>query len=479
VSESLALELRDISKSFGAFRALDNARIAVRRGTVHGLLGENGAGKTTLMRVAFGMLAPEGGSIMVEGARRRFGSPMDAIAAGLAMVQQHPANVPAMTVWENVFLGGRGTLDPAAARKRVGHLARELGFDIDPNARASDLPVASQQKLDIMKALSRSARILILDEPTAILTPAEARELYLWLRAFANDGGAVVVITHKLQEAMQYADDLTVLRGGRTVLVESSATVDVPRLTHAMIGDVALTTVQDEGPGNAGEIVISVDGLSLTDALGISAIRDATFTVRAGEIVGIAGVNGSGHHELLLALAGRMVPHAGTVRAPAVVGFVPEDRHRNAMVADFSIEENIALRGAGQRRGRMPWRAIATRTDDLLQRFDIRARGRGDRMATLSGGNQQKTVTARELDENPAALVVENPTRGLDIRAAAFVRDQLRAARDNGVAVVVYSSDLDELMELSDRALVVHAGTVSEAPLDPARIGAAMLGASS
>jgi simple sugar transport system ATP-binding protein len=278
---------------------------------------------------------------------------------------------------------------------------------------------------------------------------------------------------------MQYADDLTVLRGGRTVLVESSATVDVPRLTHAMIGDVALTTVQDEGPGNAGDIVISVDGLSLTDALGISVIRDATFTVRAGEIVGIAGVNGSGHHELLLALAGRLVPHAGAVRAPTVVGFVPEDRHRNAMVADFSIEENIALRGAGQRRGRMPWRAIATRTDDLLQRFDIRARGRGDRMATLSGGNQQKTVMARELDEKPAALVVENPTRGLDIRAAAFVRDQLRAARDNGVAVVVYSSDLDELMELSDRALVVHAGTVSEAPLDPARIGAAMLGASS
>lgn len=476
MSDALALELRGITRNFGAVVALDNATLHVRPGTIHGLLGENGAGKTTLMRVAYGVVAPDQGAIFVDGAERHFRSPGESIAAGIGMVQQHPANVPAMPVWENVLLGGTGVVNPAAAREQVRRLAKELGFDLDPDKPASELPVASQQRLDILKAVSRGARILVLDEPTAILTPSESRDLYGWLRGFANRGGTVVVITHKLPEAREHTDDLTVLRAGRTVLAQATAAISTEALTSAMIGEVATAGADARSARPPGDVVIAAENLKLLDEHGVPAIRNASFDVRAGEIVGVAGVEGSGHHELLLALAGRSVCTSGSVRTPVDIGLVPEDRHRDAVVLDFTLEENVAMRGSGIRRGRMPWQGIAGRTDELLRRFDVRARGRRDRMATLSGGNQQKVVLARELDENPKAVVAENPTRGLDIRATAFVRNQLRAARDRGIAVVVYSSDLDELMELADRVLVVHAGVVVEVPRDPARIGAAMLG---
>jgi simple sugar transport system ATP-binding protein len=476
VSDALALELREITRSFGALVALDDASLRVRRGTIHGLLGENGAGKTTLMRVAYGVIAPDRGSIFVDGAERHFRSPSDSIAAGIGMVQQHPANVPAMPVWENVLLGGKGIVKPAKGRDRVRRLAAELGFNLDPDTLTSDLPVASQQRLDILKAVSRGARILVLDEPTAILTPVESRELYVWLRGFASRGGTVVVITHKLPEAREHTDDLTVLRGGRTVLSQPTAVTTTEALTGAMIGDVLTTRGQPSVEKPAGEVVIAVEGLTVRDERGLPAIRNATFDVHAGEIVGVAGVEGSGHHHLLLGLAGRAVAASGRVRAPADIGLIPEDRHRDAVVLDFTLEENVAIRGAGARKGRVPWRGISRRADELLRRFDVRARGRRDRMATLSGGNQQKVVLARELDGNPKAIVAENPTRGLDIRATEFVRGQLRAARESGIAVVVYSSDLDELMELADRVLVVHAGVVAEVPRDPSLIGAAMLG---
>jgi general nucleoside transport system ATP-binding protein len=479
VSDALALELRGITRSFGALVALDDAVLRVRRGTIHGLLGENGAGKTTLMRVAYGVLAPDRGATFVDGTERHFRSPSDSIATGIGMVQQHPANVPAMPVWENVLLGGRGILSRATGRARVRRLAEELGFSLDPDKLASELPVASQQRLDILKAVSRGARVLVLDEPTAILTPSESRELYVWLREFANQGGTVVVITHKLPEVREHTDDLTVLRGGRTVLSQPTEGTTTDALTRAMIGEVVAGHASPASNEPSGEVVIAVQDLSLLDERGLPAIRSATFDVHAGEIVGVAGVEGSGHHHLLLGLAGRAVVASGSVRAPADIGLVPEDRHRDAVVLDFTLEENVAVRGAGARHGRVPWRGISRRTDELLSRFDVRARGRRDRMATLSGGNQQKVVLARELDENPKAVVAENPTRGLDIRATAFVRGRLRAARDDGIAVVVYSSDLDELLELADRILVVHAGAVVEVPRDRSRIGAAMLGLTS
>ena len=471
-----ALELRNVVRRFGDLLALRNASLSVRSGTVHALLGENGAGKTTLMRIAYGLLRPTEGELLVDGEHRAFGSPAAAIAAGVGMVQQHPTNVGAMTVWENVLLGGSGLLNPVTARRDVATLADTLGFSLDPTARVADLPVAAQQRLEILKAISRNARILILDEPTAILAPEEAAELYAWLRSFANGGGTAVVVTHKLDEARRFTDDLTVLRAGDTVMQAPSASVQGEELTRAMIGEAARPTPPPTSR-TSGHVVLRADHLSIVDDRRVMVVSDASFEVRAGEIVGVAGIEGSGHHALMLALAGRQAIQSGSMNAPAHISFVPEDRHRNAVVLPFTLTENAALKNAGTRRGRVGWRAVTAQAESLISRFDVRASGATTRMHALSGGNQQKFVLARELDGDPELIVAENPTRGLDIRAAAFVREQLRAAKSRGAAVIVYSSDLDELLDIADRVLVVHAGVVSSVPRDRDRIGAAMLGA--
>jgi simple sugar transport system ATP-binding protein len=470
------LELRQISRRFGETIALVDASLNVTAGTIHALLGENGAGKTTLMRIAYGMLAPDRGEIRIDDSRRRFFSPADAIAAGVGMVQQHPSNVGGMTVWENVVLGGKGTLDPAHARRNVEALITDLGFSLDANALVNQLTVVAQQRVEILKAIYREARLLILDEPTAILAPEEAKELYAWLRGFAGRGGTAVVVTHKLDEARRYTDDLTVLRAGRTVLTSTSAGVSSDELTLAMIGD-ALAASPPVVPRHPGEPVLRAAHLSLRDERRVTVLRDATLEVRAGEILGVAGVEGSGHHHLLLAMAGRHPPSAGHIDLAARTTIIPEDRHRNGVVLSFSLIENAAIRNAGARRGVLGWPRLTARVRAFMDRFDVRAPGPSAPMSTLSGGNQQKFVLARELDDAPRLVVAENPTRGLDIRAAAFVRDQLRAARDDGVAVVFYSSDLDEIMDIADRVLVVQGGRVTEVPKDRTRIGAAMLGA--
>ncbi len=471
-----ALELRGITRRFGEVVALSGASLTVRRGTVHAVLGENGAGKTTLMRVAYGMLAPNEGELRVDDVPRSFRGPSDAIAVGVGMVQQHPSNVPALTVWENVVLGGTGLLRPPAARRKVQELIEQLGFSLDDSARVADLSVAAQQRLEILKAVFRRAHLLILDEPTAILAPDEARELYAWLRRFATEGGTAVVVTHKLDEARELTDDLTVLRAGRTVLESSSTAVTRSDLTLAMIGEALDAPSHVEKP-SAGEVVLRADGIVLNDERGVTVLHDATLDVRAGEILGIAGVEGSGHHQLLLALAGRLETNVGRIVGPAGSSFIPVDRHRDAVVLAFSLTENAAIRNAGTRRGVISWARLSAHVRSLMNAFDVRAPGPAAALQTLSGGNQQKFVLARELSDDPVLIVAENPTRGLDIRATAFVRDQLRAARNAGVAVVMHSSDLDELMELADRVLVVHAGRVSSVPFDRTRIGAAMLGA--
>lgn len=478
MTEIPALEMIGISKRFGAFAALEDADIVVRRGTVHGLLGENGAGKTTLMRIAYGMIRPDSGVIRIDGAETHLDKPSAAIAAGIGMVHQHPANVPAMTVAENIELGGRGLYRFSGVRDRATSVARRLGFDLDVDARVRDLSLGAQQRLEILKAIARNARILILDEPTAVLAPADARDLLGWLRAFASGGGTAIVITHKLEEARSFTDDLTVLRGGRTVLSRPAAATSTQSLAEAMLGAAApVASGADVQPVSDVVIARATDVTIRGDRGGV-AIDHATFDIRRGEVVGVAGVEGSGHHELLLALAGRLPIARGTLILPARTGFVPENRHRDAVVLDFSLTENVAIHGAGHRRGRMRWNVIEKRTSALLERFDIRARGTNDRMATLSGGNQQKVVLAREVDAQPDLLVVENPTRGLDIRASAFVRQQIRAGRDTGMAVVLYSSDLDEVIEAADRVLVVHAGTLRWVDRDRTAVGAAMLGVS-
>ena len=527
-----ALELAGVVKRFGDTVALDGASIAGRVGTVHALLGENGAGKSTLMRIAFGMLHPDAGVVRVGGVAHRFASPRDAIAAGLGMVHQHFALVPAMTVAENVALGGRGRYDARAAGERVREIGRRTGLALDPDALVASLGIGAQQRLEVVKALAREARTLILDEPTAVLAPAEADELLRWSRGFARDGGSVVLITHKLREVLAAADDVTVLRHGATVWSGRAADGDEELFARAMLGapTAAATGAQGAPPGSndasdtgddrnrfdvrriigartadaeaepgrptraprgrgeGARVVLALRDAAAVDDRGVVRLRGASCAVHAGEIVGVAGVEGSGQRELLRLLAGRIAPTAGRVERPGEVGFVHEDRHRDEIVLDFTLVSNVALRGAGRRRGRVRWRELERRTRDLVARHDVRAASVDDRAGALSGGNQQKLVLARELDADggteartgddavPAALVVESPTRGLDIRASAAVHARLREARDAGTAVVVYSSDLDEVLALADRVLTCYAGTVREVPTDRAAVGRAILG---
>ncbi|GAB1343233.1 ABC transporter ATP-binding protein [Gemmatimonas sp.] len=485
------LELADISHRFGAVQALQDASLVVRRGTVHALLGENGAGKTTLMRVVFGLLTPQSGRVQWQGAPLRLASPSDALRAGIGMVHQHFTLVPAMTVAENAALGGRGLFNPADAANHVQQVAAKAGLVLDPHARIDTLPVGAQQRCEIVKALARDVQLLILDEPTAVLAPAEAAELLTWVRRFADVGNAVVLITHKLRDALAVADDVTVLHRGRTVLTARAADTSEAALAAAMIGERAAQTpspaphsvAPGSTPGTRIEAappmrghVLALRNVSFSDDRGVQRVREASLAVEAGTIVGLAAVEGAGQHELLRLLAGRLAPTVGHVERPARVGFVPEDRHRDALLLDAPLFENTALRGAGARRGRMPWRALRENTAGLLTRFDVRAPGPDAPARTLSGGNQQKFVLGRELAEQPQALVVENPSRGLDFKATAAVQQALRDARDAGTAVVVYSSDLDEVLLLADRVLVMHAGRLHEVAGDREAIGRVMLG---
>lgn len=490
------LSLDGITVTFGAVRALEQATLAVHPGTVHALLGENGAGKSTLMRVAFGMVRPQGGTVRWRGAPVSFASPADALAQGIGMVHQHFSLVPGMTVAENVALGGRGIYDPRVAAARVREVAARAGLALDPNARVETLPVGAQQRCEIVKALARDVSLLILDEPTAVLAPAEGAELLAWVRGFADRGGAVVLITHKLRDALAVADAVTVLRRGVVRLRGVRGDVGEEAVAGAMLGEGNERRGEQEGRWELGEgrgerevgrggddgegkgaVVMVAEDVRVRDAGGVERLRGVNLSVRGGEIVGIAAVEGSGQHELLRALAGRLAPTTGRVQRPAALGFIPEDRHRDAVLLDASLTENVALRGAGARRGTMDWRAWDDRTAQLMTRHDVRAANPAVPMRTLSGGNQQKLVLARELGDVDA-LVAENPTRGLDFVATAAVHDALRAARARGVAVVVYSSDLDEVLALADRVVVLHAGLATPMPtLDRDTIGAAMLGA--
>lgn len=515
-----ALALQQIVKRFAGAIALDGANLVVRAGTVHALLGENGAGKTTLMRIAYGMVRPDSGRMIVDGTDRRFRSSADAIRAGIGMVHQHYALVSAMTVAENVALGGRGAYDARATAARVRALTEETGLALDPDARVEDLSVEAQQRVEIVKALARGARLLILDEPTAVLAPTLAADLLTWLRRFADAGHSVVLITHRLGEALRIADDITVLRRGRTVLAASAPSTTADDLANAMLG-IGTRGSGSGSPGTAptgtgrksavgrpvgathsspSRIVISAQHVTIANAQGVTVIADASFSVAAGEIVGVAGLDGQGQHELLRAIAGRHPVAAGQLVAPSNVGFIPEDRQRDGLILDFPLYENLALRGAGKRRGRIAWAAVRDQTRGLLATYDVRAPNEAVLAETLSGGNQQKLVLARELDTSVDdtvagwatrasplraqdrlrgdgdALVAENPTRGLDIQATAAVHDRLRAARDAGMAVVLYASDLDEVLALADRVLVVAQRAVREVSGDRGVIGRAMLG---
>jgi len=475
----VALELASITKRFGGLTALDGASLQARRGTVHALLGENGAGKTTLMRIAFGMLRPDSGSIIVDGRNRSFASPNDAISAGIGMVHQHFTLVPAMTVAENIALGGRGRFRPAQVRDAILALSERTGLAVDPSARIEDLPTGAQQRVEILKALSRDAKILILDEPTAVLTPTESRELLQRARELVRNGGTAILITHKLRDALEFADDITVLRRGSTVWTGGAAEATEEALVAAMLGGERVNAEMEPAGRTTTDrstTVLSLENVCVRDVNGVERLRSVSLAVHAGEIVGIAGVEGNGQHELLRVLAGRMHISSGEVRIPTVVGFIPEDRHRDALIQDFSLRDNVALLGAGTRRGVVSWTAIASQTRELIRDYDVRASDELTSVRTLSGGNQQKLVVGREIEGSQTALVAENPSRGLDVQATAAVHARILAARDAGMAVVIYSSDLDEVLALAERIVAVHAGNVTEPPREYEAIGRAMLG---
>lgn len=473
------LELEQIEKRFGTMQALAGASVSVRRGSVHALLGENGAGKTTLMRIAYGMEASDRGVIRIHGRPVHLRSPADAIANGVGMVHQHFTLVSAMTVVENMALGGRGIFDEESSRARVDSLTRKTGFSLDPTARAGELSVAAQQRLELLKVLARNAHILILDEPTAVLAPVEVDDLLRLLRELADGGRTVVLITHKLREALRIADHVTVLRQGVTTLQQPRVTVDESLLLEAMLGQrelPAASVVKRTDSRPAGAVVVHARNVSIIDEAGITRIRTATFDIRAGEVVGIAAVEGSGHRELLRAIAGRMRVTSGTLDAPRSAGFVPDDRHRDGLVLALSLSQNYALRHAGERKGMIRWRDMSKATRRILSKFDVRAESDDVAAHTLSGGNQQKFVLGRELDESPTMVVVENPTRGLDVKASQYIREQLLEACSRGAAIVWYSADIDEILAVADRVLVVFAGAVREVAADATAVGRAIVG---
>ena len=475
--EPALLELEGIDKRFGGVRALAGASLRVRPGTVHALLGENGAGKTTLMRIAFGLVHPDAGTVHVAGAPSRFASPRDAIDAGIGMVQQHFSLVPAMSVAENLALGGRGRYAPGPARARVERLARATGLPpVNPDAVVGELPVGAQQRVEILKALARDARLLILDEPTAVLAPAETAALLRWARGFAAAGRAVVLITHKLADALGIADDVTVLRHGRVALSAPAAGLSADAIAAAMLGEGAGTAAESDGSGaRPGPLVARATNLTIPGRAG-PALDAVTIEVRGGEILGVAAVEGNGERELLRALAGRVAVTGGSLEIPERVAFIPQDRHADGVVDAMTLTENVALEGAGKRRGRMDWSELRDATRELMRRFDVRAPGPDTPASALSGGNQQRLILARELAAEPALVVADQPTRGLDIRATSEVHARLRAARAAGRAVVLYSTDLDEVLSLADRVVVVNGGRVREVAMDRDAVGRAMLG---
>lgn len=479
----MTLSLTGISKCFGSVEALQEVDLTLAAGEVHAVLGENGAGKSTLMHIADGLLRPDAGKVAVDGAPVVLRSPRDARRLGIGMVHQHSTAVPALSVMENVALAAGWPVAPGPLRRRVDDLTRRLALPLDPAIPASRLSVSLKQRLEIVKALAAEARILLLDEPTAVLAPAEAEELFRFVRSFTASGGAVALITHKLDEALAAADRVTVLRRGRVVLTAPRNLVNAEALTGAMIGGSVPAAPRAARPPH-GKPLVRCEGLAVEGERG-AGLRAASFTVGAGEMVAVAGIEGNGQRELLRAVAGLLPAAGGSLSVERPVAFVPEDRTTEGLIGPMTLTENVVLGVGttapwmtGRRVRRIQWAEARARTAALIEEFGVRAAGADARAASLSGGNQQKLLLARALERRPRVVIAENPTRGLDIRAAAEVHRRLREAAVAGAAVLVYSNDLDEVLALGDRVLLAAGGVVTEAPagVDRLRLGALMLG---
>ena len=477
------LELRGITKNFPGVLANDRVDFDLRKGEVHALLGENGAGKTTLMNILYGLYSPDAGEILISGSAAHVSSPHDAIARGIGMVHQHFMLIPVMTVTENIVLAaepktGGVFLDYAGARRRVLKISKRFNFAINPDARIQDITVGQQQRVEILKALYRNADILILDEPTAVLTPQEATELFVILKELVADGMSIIFISHKLHEVLQIADRITVLRRGKKIDTIPRAGATEAQLARMMVGREVLLRV-DKKPASPGETLLEVEGLSVVDDRGLEAVRDVSLKVRGGEIVGIAGVDGNGQTELIDAITGLRRAAAGRVvvggrdlsnentntRLEEGMGHIPEDRHRRGLILEFSLAENLTLHDYDKppfaRFGWLNPRRVIAFARRLLKEYDVRGGGPQTRAASLSGGNQQKVVVAREVARNPRVLIAAQPTRGLDVGAIEFVHQRLVAERDEGRAILLVSLELDEILSLSDRILVIYEGRIA------------------
>ncbi len=480
--EAPALEMRGITKRYPGVVANDGIDLDVRPGEIHALLGENGAGKTTLMNILYGLSVPDEGQVLLDGQEVRISGPADAIARGISMVHQHFMLVPVLTVAENIVLGDETManpifLDKKEANRRIVELGRQFGFEIDPNAKVGSLSVGWQQRVEILKALYRQARILILDEPTAVLTPQETEEIFEVLRRLARDGHSIVFISHKLYEVLEIADRITVIRRGRVVGQRIPSESNEEDLAELMVGrEVSL--IVDRGESHPAGPMLDVAGLHVADDRGSEVVRGVDLQVRAGEILGIAGVAGNGQDELVEAIIGLRPASAGSVtldgtevtgRSPrdineSGVAYVPADRHRFGLVLSFSCADNLVLtaynRAPFAHRFIRDERAIEDAARDLIARYDVRTPSANAAASTLSGGNQQKIVVAREFSRDLKLLVLDQPTRGLDVGSIEFIHRQVVAKRDAGTAVLLVSAELDEVLELSDRIAVMYRGRV-------------------
>ncbi|SEJ33627.1 ABC transporter ATP-binding protein [Demequina mangrovi] len=498
----MKLELRGITKRFGDFTANDRIDLLVESGTVHALLGENGAGKSTLMNVLFGLYDADEGEVLLNDEPVVFAGPGDAMAAGIGMVHQHFMLVHPFTVAENVMLGHEDVTGPAklldleAARAKVREISERFNFNVDPDAVIEDLPVGAQQRVEIIKALSRDASVLILDEPTAVLTPQETDELLGIVRDLRDAGTAVVLITHKLREVKAVADTITVIRRGK-VVGTAEPTASQEELASLMVGR-AVTMRVDKDEAKPGETMLSVDGLTVVDEAGIVQLDGVSFDVKAGEILAIAGVQGNGQTELTEALLGIVPSDAGSATLDGEVitgkaikdilmsglGFVPEDRTEDGIVAPMTIANNLILdihdRKPYSRGGVLQPKVIAEEARKHVEQFDVRATSIEQTTGSLSGGNQQKVVLARELSRPLKLLIASNPTRGLDVGSIEFVHKRIVAERDGGAAVIIVSAELDEVVALADRiAVMYHGRIVGIVPPDTDRdtLGLMMAGA--
>jgi simple sugar transport system ATP-binding protein len=480
LAETPVLELRGITKRFPGIVANDDVSVDLMPGEVHALLGENGAGKSTLMNVLYGLYHPDEGEILVKGEKLSLGSPKDAIEHGIGMVHQHFMLIPVMTVAENVVLAseptrGRVLLDYTEAARRVRELSERFGLAVDPGAKVQSIGVGQQQRVEILKALYRGADILVLDEPTAVLTPQEAEELFAVIHSLTDQGKSVIFISHKLDEVLEVADRISVLRRGKLVETIPREGATEESLARAMVGRDVLLRVEKKA-AHPGEPLLVVEDMHVFDERGLEAVRGVSFDVRAGEIVGIAGVDGNGQTELIDAVTGLLRASSGRVEIAgtdvthstakhvldAGIGHIPQDRQRRGLILQFSLAENIALHDFDKEPdstfGWLHPAVLVKRARTLIKAFDVRGGGPLARAAELSGGNQQKVILAREIERNPRVLIAAQPTRGLDVGAIEFVHRRLVEERDEGRAILLVSLELDEIISLSDRIFVMYGG---------------------